>query len=297
MIDIRINGELISQAQLLSATLRLDLIPVPVTLEFNVIHDANLEKALTLESVITVANGTIELVIIKVQPIKTSTVKNGKRIAGIACVAIFNGLQRLIEPSSKAIVQSQSSFNAAIRACGAKSSLSNDIPLPEFICLKGHTPTLRLAEYLQKEACVMRFNGGSIECVKIDALFKQEPIAKYDPSGIAWVDNPSIKNNLISSFISVDFDGSNIVGEDTKASRPVQQIALTDARQLKNMSKVLFHVGTMQRAFDDKLLAGALVTVDNKNYVILTAVHHFSSGALAGIPVMASKVWLSELSQ
>ena len=143
----------------------------------------------------------------------------------------------------------------------------------------------------------MRFNGGSIECVKIDALFKQEPIAKYDPTGIAWVDNPSIKNNLISSFISVDFDGSNIVGEDTKASRPVQQIALTDARQLKNMSKVLFHVGTMQRAFDDKLLAGALVTVDNKNYVILTAVHHFSSGALAGIPVMASKVWLSELSQ
>ena len=96
MIDIRINGELISQAQLLSATLRLDLIPIPVTLEFNVIHDANLEKALTLESVITVANGTIELVIIKVQPIKTSTVKNGKRIAGIACVAIFNGLQRLI---------------------------------------------------------------------------------------------------------------------------------------------------------------------------------------------------------
>jgi len=42
MIDIRINGELISQAQLLSATLRLDLIPIPVTLEFNVIHYANL---------------------------------------------------------------------------------------------------------------------------------------------------------------------------------------------------------------------------------------------------------------
>ena len=97
MIDIRINGELISQAQLLSATLRLDLIPVPVTLEFNVIHDANLEKALTLESVITVANGTIELVIIKVQPIKTSTVKNGKRIAGIACVQSKASFQKTMQ--------------------------------------------------------------------------------------------------------------------------------------------------------------------------------------------------------
>lgn len=49
MIAIHVGGVLISQAQLLESTLRYDLVPVPVTLEFSVIHSAeDLKKPLWL---------------------------------------------------------------------------------------------------------------------------------------------------------------------------------------------------------------------------------------------------------
>ena len=295
MIAIHVGGVLISQAQLLESTLRYDLVPVPVTLEFSVIHSAELEKALVVDAEISVGEFQLPLTLLKVQPLKTQTIKEGKRIGAIACVAIFKGLQSLITPSHKAIIQSATSFNEALRGCGAKASLLNNLPLPEFVCLKGRLPTERLALYLQQEAAVMRTVKNRIECAKIDALFKQDPIAKYDPSAVAWVNNPTLKNNQVTSFVSVHGDGSTVVGEDTKAGRPIGYKARLDARQLRNLEKVLVHQGTILRPYDEKVVAGQILEISEKKYVILTVAHRFVSGALGGQPVMASKAWLSAL--
>ena len=43
------------------------------------------------------------------------------------------------------------------------------------------------------------------------------------------------------------------------------------------------------------MVAGQILEISEKKYVILTVAHRFVSGALGGQPVMASKAWLSAL--
>lgn len=295
MIAISVSDRLISHSQLLTATLRYDLVPVPVTLEFSVQHDAELESLLEIGAELSIGEDDLRLELLKVQPMKTQTIKDGKRIAVIACVAISKGLKRLIEPTKNAVILNQCGFNQAVRACGATISIKNDLPLAQFVCLKGRIPSERIALYLGQEAAVIQPVGNSIACSKIDALFKQAITAKYDVSQVAWVDNPVLKGSVIGAYVSVDADGSTVVGEDTTAGRPIGFRANLDSRQLKNLEKVLVHRGIITRPYDAKLIAGNLVEIDKLNYVILTVAHHFESGALGGHPVMMSKAWLSSL--
>lgn len=47
-----------------------------------------------------------------------------------------------------------------------------------------------------------------------------------------------------------------MVGEDTKAGRPIGYKARLDARQLRNLEKVLVHQGTILRPYDERWLLG-----------------------------------------
>ena len=49
------------------------------------------------------------------------------------------------------------------------------------------------------------------------------------------------------------------------------------------------------RPYDEKMVAGQILEISEKKYVILTVAHRFVSGAFGGQPVMASKAWLSAL--
>ena len=297
MIAIRIDDTLLSHDTLLTATLRLDLVPVPMTLEFSVKMTDETKSLLQVGKEILIGEDELSLELLKVQPYQTEQIREGERIGGVACVAISKGLKKLIEPVKNAIILDQASFNQALRASGATVALSNNLPLPRFVCLKGSVPTERIASYLGEESAVIKPNKNKIDCVKLDSLFKQEPVGQYNAGEVQWVEHPTLKENLITSYISVDEKGETVVAENTTAGRPIGQKARLDSRQLKNLEKVLVHQGTLTRPYDAKLEAGQLVEIDSKNYVILTSVNHFETGALGGEPVMMTKCWLSALSK
>ncbi|MNG53791.1 hypothetical protein D3C78_54470 [compost metagenome] len=157
-IVITASNKLISASELMLATLRSDLVPVPLSFEFSVKSNRELEEQLKEGAEILVGNISQPFVIVLVQPVKSQTVKDDRRIGAISCIAVLSGCQKLIVNSDKAVIQSETSFNSAIRACGARNiRLGDDLPLPEFICLKGRLPTARLALYLQQEAAVICF--------------------------------------------------------------------------------------------------------------------------------------------
>lgn len=118
------------------------------------------------------------------------------------------------------------------------------------------------------------FKETKICILKLDALFKQEAVLKLDPSEIQWFNSDQIEKFQKSSYVSVDQDGSTVIGDDTttKGQSVVQKAGL-DARQLKNLEKVLIPRGVVHRSLSLEVNAGDIVEVEHKKYVILTAAH------------------------
>ena len=296
-IVITATNKLISASELMLDTLRTDLVPVPLSFEFSVKATPELEAQLRVGAEILVGNISQPLEIVLVRPVKSQTVKDDRRIGAISCIAVLAGCQKLIVNTDRAIIQTETSFNAAIRACGVKNiRLGDDLPLPEFICLKGRLPTVRLALYLQQEAAVICFRSNKLCVLKLDALFKQEPVMKLDPSEVHWLSSDQREKLQKSSYVSVEQDGSTVIGDDTAtAGQAVIQKAGLDARQLKNLEKVLLPRGVLQRSLSLQLSAGMLVEINQTKYVILTAAHQVETGAVGGNVGSVTKLWLASL--
>ncbi|MFI7853612.1 hypothetical protein ACFMJT_16130, partial [Acinetobacter baumannii] len=206
------------------------------------------------------------------------------------------GCKRLIEYSKQAIISNETSFNSVIRACGATISLGSDLPLPKFVCLKGSMPTQRLAHYLQQEAAVICFQNNKVSAQKIDSFFKKEPITKLDPSSVVWISSKPLELMQKSSFVTVENNGSTVVGDDSiTPGHTVTQRAGLDARQVKNLEKVLIMRGTIIRPLNLNWNAGDIFEIDSKKYVVLTAAHHIDTGAIGGSMGTSSKFWIANL--
>lgn len=296
-IAILSSNKVISASELIIATLRTDLVPCPVSIEFAVKHTKELSQQLVDGAEILVNDIPYPLEIIYSNPIKSQTIKEDSRIGGISCIAVLKGCKNLLPFASRAIILDQTSFNSAYRACGSSNiKLGDDLPLPEFICLKGSLPTERLALYLQQEAAVICFKKSKICVLKLDALFKQDPVLKLDPSEVQWFNSEQIEKQQKSSYVSVDVDGSTFIGDDsTTQGQSVIQKAGLDARQLKNLEKVLIPRGVVHRVINVELNGGDVIEVDKKKYVVLTAAHEVKTGGVGGDVSSITKLWLASL--
>lgn len=292
IIIVAKTGHVISSADLVTATLRTDLVPVPVTLELTALSTTELDKALVVGAELLVGDLGISITIIKAMPVKTQVIKNGRRIGGVACTGVLSSCKQLMAPVNNAINLTAATFGGAIRASGATIAIADDLPLPRFVCFKGQIPSHQIAKYLQQEAAVVVFRRGQLSIIKIDALLADEPIAKYDSSAIAWIDSPSVQATKTPSFVSMGADGSSVEGENTTTGHPVSYMPGLDTRQLKNLEKVLITRGTMIRPLDYKLQAGQIIQIGKAKLAILTSANHVNTSTNS---VMATKVWLASL--
>ncbi|NNP70382.1 hypothetical protein [Acinetobacter sp. Ac_5812] len=291
------SNKLISASELIIATLRTDLVPVPVSIEFAVKHTKELEDQLHDGAEIIVNDFPYPFEIVYSLPVKSQTIKDNARIGGIPCIAVFKGCKKILENASKAVILDQTSFNSAYRACGASNiRIGTDLPLPQFVCLKGSLISKRLALYLQQEAAVICYREKQILVIKLDALFKQKPVLKLDPSEVQWLNSEQIEKHQKSSYVSIDQDGSTFIGDDTTTQgQSIIQKAGLDARQLKNLEKVLIPRGIIHRSLSLELNGGDIVEIDKKTYVILTAAHQVETGAIGGNVGSMTKLWLASL--
>jgi hypothetical protein len=286
----------LSYSDLISATLRTDLVPVPVTLELTVNGTPNTKKQLVEGAELQVGESNLKVTLVKVQTLRTQIIKDNQTISGIAVVGILSGCLALIKPAPKAVILNDTTMAEAYRACGCKLPFGQDIPIPMFFCPKGQLPTLEIAKCLQEEAAVIRFHHGKLQAVRLDELFKQVAIAKYDASAFQRLHNPLVEQRATPAFISVNDDGSTIEGE-TGESKPILFRGGLTTRQAKNLEKVLITRGTIQRPLDNKLQAGQMIQVGDNQLTVLTAAHRTDTGALGGSTAMVTKAWLAEVAK
>ena len=112
-----------------------------------------------------------------------------------------------------------------------------------------------------------------------------------------WFKSEEIEKHQKSSYVYVDQDGSTYIGDDTttKGQSIIQKRGGLDARQLKNLEKVLIPRGVIHHSLSLELKACDVVEIDKKSYVILTAAHQEETGAIGGNVGSMTKIWLASL--
>ncbi|MGK7251034.1 hypothetical protein ACSNOU_18440 [Acinetobacter oleivorans] len=294
-ITIEHTGQVIGFDHLASVFFRTDLTPIPVNLELTVKLNDTLEQSLKEGTVLLVGNEDVRVTIIKVMNLNTQIVVDDKRFKAISLIAVLSGCESMIDPLNKAVVLEGTNFAGAYRASGCKLKFSKDIPLTRFVCAYGSLSTIEVANCLQEESAMLFFDKGKLSVQRLEQFFNQEPVLTLDNSAIAWINNPKVEQHKVAAFVSVGEDGAIVQGAN-KPNSPVRYYPDTDARRLKNLSKVLVTRGTATRSMDMNINAGDIFLINDIKYVVLTAVHHFKSGALGGATANASRYWLATMS-
>lgn len=283
-------------SEMLSATLRTDLVPVPATLELTANGSDSVAGQLVHGAELMVGNEGLKITLVKVQTLRTQIVRDDREINGIACVGILSGCTALIEPSNKAIILYNTTVAEAYRACGCTVPFSKDLPLAMFFCAKGQIPTVEIARRLQEEAAVIRLKDGKLQAIRLDQLMRETAIALYDASAMQGLSNPVVEKRAVPTFLSVNADGASIEGE-LSDYRPVIFRGGLDSRQLKNLETVLVTRGVIHRPLDDKIRAGCIVRVGDQALAVLTAAHRVDTGAQGGPTSTVTKAWLAEVAR
>lgn len=289
------NGQFIGTDQFVSGVLRTDCVPIPVTLEFQVILTPEMNELLQEKSIIKVGDNYLELIIVKRVIDTSSYLKDDRALSVGAYIAVLNGCENMIVPAKKAIFLENTSMGAALRASGSKLKVIEDIPLTSYFCAVGATPTYEIARKLREEAAVMFCDPkGKIVVKRLSQIMNADTKIQLEESAVKWVKNQTQINHTIPTYQSVNADGSTIEGE-LKGGAQTGFYPNLDTRRLKNLSTVLVTRGTAMRGYSPELMGGEVIKVKDKKYVILTAAHRFDTGILGAATVSASKAWLAEV--
>ena len=286
------DGRLIGGDRLISDIYRTDLVPVPVTLELVVRADDALYELLQTDKVLITPDG-VHLTIVKSQVINQQCVKAGRRIAAIHVIAVLTGCQALIGVAKRAVSLEDTSFNEIYRALGAKIRIQQDIKVSRFVCLKGQVPTTAIAMALQREAAVICHKDNRMIVIGLNDLFNG-PALLFDKSAVQWVDNPTAVRHSNVNYLSIDDNGSDIIGQ-THGERSIGYYPRANTRELQNLQRVLITKATITRSLDPRLNAGKLIEIGKQRLVVLTAAHRYDTGAAGGSTIMATQAWLAKV--
>lgn len=275
--------------RLISAILRYDLVPVPVSLEAVIQSDGAIADKLTTGRRLRLENG-ISLTIVHARQETNPVIKDGKMMSSVFITAVLSGLVPLLDNTKRAVELGHTSIGQVYRALGAGVPFGADFGVKSFVCLAGQMPTQRIALALQKEAGVVRYKDGRLHAVTIDNLFKQPPHILAD-TAVQWIDNTQ-NTSQTPNYYSIGDDGSAILGRSVGGR--VGYLPDCDDRQLHNLKKVLVCRGVLYRAMVD-IPAGDVVQIDNKPYVVLTHALRIDTASVGGSPAMLSKLWLATL--
>lgn len=288
------NGNQIQGVDLLSVILRHDLVPIPLSLELTAHASDELRVFLQQGKNLTLGNGC-ELAIVKSQTFKTQLVRDGKRNDAIAIVAVLAGCESLVNATKKATILESVSFGEIYRSLGARVRFNSDIKVNNFACLKGMMPTKRIALALQKEGAVIVYdlNARAWNVVRLQDLFKGEATL-YDPSAVHFYEHSQSQTLLNTNYLSIDEDGSQVLGQvgDIKS---IDYMPRCDNRELQNLKRILITKGVIMRPLDDRLSAGKLLSIGDKQYTVLTHAIRFDTGSFGGQTAMASKAWIAQM--
>lgn len=275
MIIVTSDGKQVRGELIKSAIIRSDLAPVPVTFEAELRVDGKLVKDGE-----TITAGKYKFKIIKSELIAANdapgTTKSSYgyfKIIGFIDTCVSVGYVR-----DKPIIKNNTTLSGVYKASGAViKSVERDFPVPKFACIAGNVPSFHIAQILQEEAGVVRWKNDKLEFWRIADLLTQKAVITINNNQSENVSSGFLEQHEAPSFFSLNADGGAVQGNKTKA-RQVLFSPFKDAQRLQNMTRYLSHRKIAAIDYNETLVAGDLVQIqDGPLLAIITVAHVFES--------------------
>lgn len=300
---ITVNGSQIRGDLIISAVLRSSLSPIPVTFEGIIRVDDDLAAKLSEGKTIEV--GSDKFYIVKAQTINSKSSQGQHEEKAVQITALLDNVHQTSFVQKKAILKEKITLQEIYRATGATlTGIENDTQIKKFYCYSGNCPTAAIAAILQEEAGQVYWKNGKMNFSRVGDFFKQKPVMTVPDSALTNLDAGFLERHKIPTYFSTDENGGFIFGNADK-TRANMFVPNKDLRQLQNMSKVIIQRRVAKIAFNLRLGAGDLISVQGgDDLVVITAAHVFTGrknvGTGAVIPnvqeeTQYTKLWLGSL--
>lgn len=275
---------------------RSDLAPVPRTLELTVRLKDDLEERLRVGAAVWTGWEHLKYTIVKRERAHPNGLVQGDEAQRVVrFTALLDSCKAIAEPRQRAVIAQNSSLGGLYRACGAQVAIGNDFNVSRFACLIGDIPSKAIAVALQEEGAALVLRNGKLSIERLHNLMQQQPsdtVGQLDSA--AAHDSALLERQEIPMCFSLDAMG-RVVRGDFSTVRNARFIPGMDARTLHNLSHVLVTRKIADSQLAQQILAGDIVTIGDRNLLVITAAHRFRQRD--GATNTSSRFWLGEVSQ
>jgi hypothetical protein len=285
----------ISPAFMLSACLRYDMAPIPVTFEAQIRLTS--ETAQVIQDGALIRVNEIPFRIVKCAPLRNAggSVQGDAPLSAVSITAFPDALVGVARRRRSAVIGMNTSFSTLYRACGATVGVDGDMSIGRFACFKGDVPTAQIAKVLQEEAAVLVWRSGRVALVRLRELMAQKPITGLTLTASDDVQSDFLEADEIPQFVSTGPDGKFLIGERRNEAQAVAYTPRKSARELGLMGRVLVRRKVVTGHPNLEVQAGAVIDVRGVPMAVMTAVHYMQNGTDGGDVAQYSRYWLGSL--
>jgi hypothetical protein len=280
----------------LSATLRSDLAPIPLTFEGQIRVTQQTGADFKDGRPITV-NG-VPFRIVKAIPIQNAGggAQGREPLTAVDVTAFPDGLEKLAQPRTAAVIFQNAKLGGIYRACGATVPVEGDFTASAFACFIGSIPTFHIARVLQEEGATAMWRKGGIKLMRLREVMAQTPVDSIDTASSEGVKSDTLTAEQIPVYWSIGPDGNVISAPRTDAAQGVAYVPRKSATALGFMGRVLVRRRTMTGKVNPSIRAGDMVTVAGVPHVVMTVVQHTQNGGDGGGIAQYTRLFLGTLS-
>jgi hypothetical protein len=280
----------------LSACLRYDLAPIPLTFEAQIRLAPDVASDFQDGGVIRV--NEIDFRIIKCEPMKNGggLTQGAYPLSAVSITAFPEAVVNVARRRRTAVIAENTSFAALYRSCGATANVSGDINIGRFACFKGDVPTFQLAQVMQEEGAVLMWKAGKVVLMRLRDLMAQKPSESLTVLASEDVRSDFLVNDEIPTYFSTGPDGKFLFGDQRAEAQAVVYTPHKNARELALMGRVLVRRKVITCIPSLGVRAGDVFDVAGTPLVVMTAAHCMQNNVDGGGAKQYSRLWLGGLS-
>ena len=270
------NGQAISFSELLSATLRTSLEPVPLTFEFKVKINEQYAPYLLENKVLKVGKEQTAVKIVYVKD-ALAPYNNEELIKVREVIALHENSASIGQSLSRAVIQENTELSAIYNACGGKSTVEKSFSVPKFYAYKGDVPSRLIARVCQEQGGVVRWHSknNALAFWRVSDLFNQQPKHLSENQIDLTFKSDFLSTYEVPRYRSLDAKGAIIQSQNSTGKTVIFTPHKTQA-QLNAMCNVLLNAKEVPSDFNPDVHAGDLIQINGVQFIVLTAAHVYA---------------------
>ena len=291
---INVNG--VRGDMVLSACLRYELAPIPLTFEAQIRMAPEIASDFQDGRVIPV--NEIDFRIVKCEPMNNAggLTQGSYPMSAVSITAFPEALVNVARRRRTAVIAKNTSFAALYRSCGATVAVKGDINVGRFACFKGDVPTFQLAQVMQEEGAVLMWRSGAVTLMRLRDVMAQKPVESMAVLASEDVRSDFLVNDELPVYFSTGPDGKFLSGERRDDAQAVVYTPHKNARELGLMGRVLVRRKVVACIPSLGVRAGDVFDMNGVPMVVMTAAHTMQNNVDGGGAKQYSRFWLGSLS-